>query len=231
MAFSEGPSDPLLDLVCFLSYRIELSCIDTTEMILSDWCDTAQCNAQVTWANWPMVLGGVKIRNSQCWLLLLTYIAISKWKCFVKSISNFPDLVFIKKRFISKRIRNIYQCLKESFVVSLHMRRMFDVKQMSSYRGGRNLCLGSVMMTEWIRKLSYIWCLWCFNRNVVQNLEICFKTVSQLAAAVSCESGFWTIKKWKVKKTSQELRRLSSVTINCQVTKIVINSGFQLSVL
>ena len=31
------------------------------------------------------------------------------------------------------------------------------------------------------------------------------------------------------KETSQELRMLSSVTINCQVTKIVINSGSQLS--
>ena len=30
-------------------------------------------------------------------------------------------------------------------------------------------------------------------------------------------------------KTSQELRMLSSVTINCQITKIVINSGSQLS--
>ena len=34
-----------------------------------------------------------------------------------------------------------------------------------------------------------------------------------------------------LKKTSQELRMLSSVTINCQVTKIVMNSGSQLSVL
>ena len=30
-------------------------------------------------------------------------------------------------------------------------------------------------------------------------------------------------------KTSQELRMLSSVTINCEVTKIVMNSGSQLS--
>ena len=30
-------------------------------------------------------------------------------------------------------------------------------------------------------------------------------------------------------QTSQELRMLSSVTINCQITKIVINSGSQLS--
>ena len=32
-----------------------------------------------------------------------------------------------------------------------------------------------------------------------------------------------------LKKTSQELRMLSSVTINCQITKIVMNSGSQLS--
>ena len=31
------------------------------------------------------------------------------------------------------------------------------------------------------------------------------------------------------KKTSQELRMLSSVTINCQITKIVMKSGSQLS--
>ena len=36
------------------------------------------------------------------------------------------------------------------------------------------------------------------------------------------------IKIKKEKKTSQELRMLSSVTINCQVTKIVMNSGSQL---
>ena len=30
-------------------------------------------------------------------------------------------------------------------------------------------------------------------------------------------------------KTSQELRMLSRVTLNCQVTKIVMNSGSQLS--
>ena len=35
----------------------------------------------------------------------------------------------------------------------------------------------------------------------------------------------------KCYKTSQELRMLSSVTINCQVTKILMNPGSQLSVL
>ena len=34
----------------------------------------------------------------------------------------------------------------------------------------------------------------------------------------------------RVLKTSQELRMLSSVTINCQITKIVMNSGSQLIV-
>ena len=37
-------------------------------------------------------------------------------------------------------------------------------------------------------------------------------------------------KKWDFfMKTSQKLRMLSSVTINCQITKIVMNSGSQLS--
>ena len=42
---------------------------------------------------------------------------------------------------------------------------------------------------------------------------------SGLCAELCCNRG----------KTSQELRMLSSVTINCQVTKIVMNSGSQLS--
>ena len=53
------------------------------------------------------------------------------------------------------------------------------------------------------------------------------------AAAVKRDT---RMKAWKEKKqaaekkkTSQELRMLSSVTINCQVTKIVMNSGSQLS--
>ena len=41
-----------------------------------------------------------------------------------------------------------------------------------------------------------------------------------------CQAGFNC-----VYKTSQELRILSSVTIKCQVTKIVMNPGSQLSVL
>ena len=36
-------------------------------------------------------------------------------------------------------------------------------------------------------------------------------------------------KRRRMFQTSQELRMLSSVTINCQITKIVMNSGYQLS--
>ena len=40
---------------------------------------------------------------------------------------------------------------------------------------------------------------------------------------------FPSIEKVMWKETSQELRMLSSVTINCQITKIVMNPGSQLS--
>ena len=51
-------------------------------------------------------------------------------------------------------------------------------------------------------------------------------------AAESCEDP--SIEKvqenlWRHIKTSQELRMLSSVTLNCQVAKIVMESGSQLS--
>ena len=45
-------------------------------------------------------------------------------------------------------------------------------------------------------------------------MEICFETVSQLAAAVSCESGFWTTKKWKVKKKCHSLFSRSASKTN-----------------
>ena len=38
-----------------------------------------------------------------------------------------------------------------------------------------------------------------------------------------------TPQKVDIEETSQELRMLSSVTLDCQVTKIVMNSGSQLS--
>ena len=43
------------------------------------------------------------------------------------------------------------------------------------------------------------------------------------------QMSFNNISLWFFLKTSQELRMLSSVTLNCQVTKIVMNSGSQLS--
>ena len=56
--------------------------------------------------------------------------------------------------------------------------------------------------------------------------------------SISRSKVFWKLlhiyqqkRKIFISKTSQELRMLSSVTINCQVTKIVMNSGSQLSVL
>ena len=55
-------------------------------------------------------------------------------------------------------------------------------------------------------------------------------TTSQVTHAVKKEfQKMWAIALQKYKKTSQELRMLSSVTLNCQVTKIVMNSGSQLS--
>ena len=44
----------------------------------------------------------------------------------------------------------------------------------------------------------------------------------------SCKGMKVKVAKW-CWKTSQELRMLSSVTLNCQVTKIIMNSGSQLS--
>ena len=41
---------------------------------------------------------------------------------------------------------------------------------------------------------------------------------------------YWEVGEDIIRKTLQELQMLSSVKINCQVTKIVINPGSQLSV-
>ena len=52
----------------------------------------------------------------------------------------------------------------------------------------------------------------------------------QWGALRSCSNSFMITNSSSLqKKTSQELRMLSAVTLNCQVTKIVINSGSQLS--
>ena len=50
---------------------------------------------------------------------------------------------------------------------------------------------------------------------------------NQLREVAQCQKSQKTAP--EVKKTSQELRMLSSVTLNCQVTKIVMNSGSQVS--
>ena len=61
----------------------------------------------------------------------------------------------------------------------------------------------------------------------------CPKQILSVLLSPVCE---WTdrVTKWEIshtEKTSQELRMLSNVTLNCQVAKIVMNSGSQLSVL
>ena len=49
------------------------------------------------------------------------------------------------------------------------------------------------------------------------------ETICRIPPATTCISA------QLLSKTSQELQMLSSVTINCQETKIVMNSGSQLS--
>ena len=92
--------------------------------------------------------------------------------------------------------------------------------------------------------------VWSFLFNKINNtyfVSITYKSSLQVSLGVSFEyliSECWVIKlavifdmleltqfqfKWHNKKTSQELRMLSSVTLNCQVTQIVMNSGSQLS--
>ena len=56
--------------------------------------------------------------------------------------------------------------------------------------------------------------------------EISIK-IKDVILALSCTFGFINLNVFS--KTSQELRMLSSVTLNCQATKIVMNSGSQLS--
>ena len=57
------------------------------------------------------------------------------------------------------------------------------------------------------------------------------EVAEQLVAFLALLHTFGLLLGLKMKKTSQELRMLSSVTINCQVTKIVTKPGSQLSVL
>ena len=73
-------------------------------------------------------------------------------------------------------------------------------------------------------------------KKCVQMVKVTSKlgNISQLKLP---PADFWQYRRWPgqfrkacyVLQTSQELRMLSSVTINCQVTKIVMNSGSQLS--
>ena len=59
--------------------------------------------------------------------------------------------------------------------------------------------------------------------------EIAFDEQSWVALIVLLVTAVQVRDITNITKTSQELRMLSSVTINCQITKIVMNSGSQLS--
>ena len=83
-------------------------------------------------------------------------------------------------------------------------------------------CIGLVRAFEFCKMQR---CRW--NQFVLPNLAN--------SAASQTRVGLWSYSMNKAeelfRKTLQELRMLSSVTINCQVTKIVMNPGCQLSVL
>ena len=66
------------------------------------------------------------------------------------------------------------------------------------------------------------------NRN--KALKVQEKQAAMMEKVIAMMMVMMVIVKLMI-KTSQELQMLSSVTINCQVTKIVMNSGSQLSVL
>ena len=82
------------------------------------------------------------------------------------------------------------------------------------------------------------------NQWSIKKTEVYLMFVGDFGAKYFNNTGRWAKewlwRKWwqtttpvkkEMTKTSQELRMLSSVTINCHVTKIVINPGSQLSVL
>ena len=83
-------------------------------------------------------------------------------------------------------------------------------------------CIGLVRAFEFCKMQR---CRW--NQFVLPNLAN--------SAAGQTRVGLWSYSMNKAeelfRKTLQELRMLSSVTINCQVAKIVMNPGCQLSVL
>ena len=61
--------------------------------------------------------------------------------------------------------------------------------------------------------------------NLIEDIGAFFAAAPFLSNCAQLEAG----KLENNLKTLQELRMLSSVTLNCQVTKIVMNSGSQLS--
>ena len=76
--------------------------------------------------------------------------------------------------------------------------------------------------------VDHVQLVWVFSldslRETMDGLRSCIsKTMNHLSLSNTIDSLS------VFKQTSQELRMLSSVTLNCQVTMIVMNSGSQLS--
>ena len=98
--------------------------------------------------------------------------------------------------------------------------RVFDWIEVQNYK---------TMMTQ-----TWVFSTQCFISNdttldLLPELEV--KEPEYGSSVYSPQLWTGNIDKSQISKISQELRMLSSVTINCQVTKIVMNSGSQLSVL
>ena len=71
----------------------------------------------------------------------------------------------------------------------------------------------------------------CLNWHYVGLCILTAVLVSDVRNEFSYPVGIFYLKCILSKETLQELRMLSSVTINCKATQIVINTGSQLSVL
>ena len=99
--------------------------------------------------------------------------------------------------------------------------------------------------THWLIKSKLLCCsfsklrtesdLWeHFPLPSVHTAHLCIRDICHFVdTSTISNQNIWHQKTRQIRvsynKTSQELRMLSSVTINCQITKIVMNSGSQLS--
>ena len=146
------------------------------------------------------------------------------WKCRLHKVPNKGLLVPIKLALNRRNIsQNIippeFEILLDhgvifKWIVPRHTQNYFGI---GSKHGRRRVFIHSFMKVT--RGHSFILCFTSF-------LLPWPRLGSKFAALLDNNCPFSLLH-----KTSQELRMLSSVTINCQITKIVMNSGSQLSVL